>query len=100
MGEYNSILLDEDDNVVTSLKLIEIGEDITSIELANTFPSKQTIKKGHKVAKDFIPKGSIVVKYGKPIGIALIDILPGELVHLHNIKSRRGKELWEADKNG
>ena len=36
-----------------------------------------------------IPKGSQIVKYGEPVGIATADIAPGEHVHVHNVISGR-----------
>lgn len=42
---------------------------------------------GHKIALRDIPKGSAVVKYGYPIGVATADIRAGEFVHTHNLAS-------------
>lgn len=42
---------------------------------------------GHKIALVDIPKGTAVVKYGYPIGIATADIRAGEFVHTHNLAS-------------
>jgi len=42
---------------------------------------------GHKVALVPIRKGEKVVKYGAPIGSATSDILPGQHVHTHNLRS-------------
>jgi len=42
---------------------------------------------GHKIALRDIPKGSAVMKYGYPIGVATADIRAGEFVHTHNLAS-------------
>ncbi|HBP37922.1 MAG TPA: altronate hydrolase [Clostridiales bacterium] len=42
---------------------------------------------GHKIARQAIPAGSPVIKYGDPIGIARQDIADGEWVHTHNLRS-------------
>lgn len=44
-------------------------------------------KRGHKIALREIKAGENIVKYGYPIGHALVDIKEGEHVHTHNIKT-------------
>jgi len=41
----------------------------------------------HKIALKAIKKDEVVYKYGYPIGLATRDIMEGEWVHLHNLKS-------------
>ena len=44
---------------------------------------------GHVMRSDraaAIPSGNPVIKYGECIGEAIQDILPGQLVHTHNVK--------------
>ena len=43
------------------------------------------IPAGHKVATRFIPAGQPVRRYNQIIGIARIDIEPGQHVHTHNL---------------
>ena len=43
---------------------------------------------GHKLAIGPIGKGTEILKYGAPIGTATCEIMPGDHVHLHNIKSQ------------
>ena len=50
-------------------------------------------RKGHKFAVAAINEGEVVLKYGFPIGYALRQILPGELVHSHNIKTTLSDNL-------
>ena len=45
------------------------------------------IEDGHKYARQDIKKGDNVIKYGQPIGHATEDILKGEHVHSHNMKT-------------
>lgn len=99
MDNYNSILIEDNDNVVTTLMDIEKGETITAKGLEYGIVVKENIKKGHKVAIKDILKDDKVIKYGKVIGIALFDINTGELVHTHNVRSNRGKELREVRGN-
>ena len=46
---------------------------------------------GHKFAIRDIPEGSLILKYGEPIGVARIDIKAGQHVHVHNLESKRGR---------
>jgi altronate hydrolase len=54
------------------------GQDITLL---------QPVARGHKFAIRAIAKGENVVKYGLPIGHALVDIRPGEHLHSHNMRT-------------
>jgi hypothetical protein len=42
---------------------------------------------GHKFAFVPVKKGERLVKYGAPIGVATMDIEPGDYVHIHNVTS-------------
>jgi len=87
----NIILINENDNVVTSLKQKKSGDkfkvDDRIIEIQNEIPA------GHKIALHKIKKGEPIVKYGEPIGIAIVNIEPGEWIHVHNIKGTRAKPV-------
>lgn len=48
------------------------------------------LSSGHKVAAEEIKKGSDIIKYGFPIGLATCDINKGERVHSHNMKTKLG----------
>ncbi|NMC19650.1 MAG: UxaA family hydrolase, partial [Thermogutta sp.] len=45
------------------------------------------LRMGHKVAVRPIAEGEAVVKYGHPIGVATVNIEPGQWVHVHNMRS-------------
>lgn len=83
------ILLNDRDNVVTSLKQKKIGERFKIgdriIEMKNEIPA------GHKIALCKIKNGEAIIKYGESIGVAIVDIEAGEWVHSHNIRGTRAK---------
>jgi altronate dehydratase small subunit len=89
-----AIIINEKDNVATALEPIDAGETVSIEHRGQTvqinLPS--TIPAGHKFALCEIGAGEYVVKYGEPIGQAVVRIRPGEHVHVHNIKSH-GKKI-------
>lgn len=61
-------------------------------------PTKQDIvdinlENGHKYALRDIKAGENIIKYGNPIGHAIVDIAKGEHVHNHNIKTNLSGNL-------
>jgi hypothetical protein len=86
----NVLLINPADNVVVALKELPAG---TVLEASDTLPPVETsepIPFGHKIAISKIIEGSSVVKYGASIGLALVNINPGQHVHVHNLRSIRG----------
>lgn len=82
------------DTVAVALRPIDAGEtvEISGIQVT----AKQDIPRGHKIALTEFTTGSVVTKYGYPIGHALTDIFPGEHVHTHNLKTNlSGEEEYE-----
>lgn len=75
----------ESDNVVIALRDLKRGE-VVSLE-GRQLTLKDEVNRGHKIASREINKGENVIKYGFPIGHALRNILPGEHVHSHNLKT-------------
>ena len=51
------------------------------------------LEDGHKYAICDIPSGTDIIKYGNPIGHATEDIVAGELVHTHNVKTNLSGNL-------
>jgi altronate dehydratase small subunit len=92
-----AITINEKDNVATALEAIEAGTTVSieyrgqteQIKLSSTIPA------GHKFALCEISAGDYVVKYGEPIGQALVLVKQGEHVHVHNIASH-GKKIKGA----
>ncbi len=79
------ILLNPQDNVLVAGREIAKGESVVisgmKIEVS------QNVKLGFKLAAKKITTGEKILKYGIPIGSASMDILPGEIVHIHNLQS-------------
>jgi altronate hydrolase len=48
---------------------------------------RDAVPRGHKVALIDLPTGTEVRKYGQPIGLATRDIVAGEHIHEHNLRS-------------
>ena len=46
---------------------------------------------GHKFAVKDVRAGEPIIKYAETIGVAARDILAGEHVHVHNLKSLRAR---------
>lgn len=51
------------------------------------------LENGHKYATRDIKAGENIIKYGNPIGHAIVDIKAGEHVHNHNIKTNLSGNL-------
>ena len=92
-NESMVLVLHEKDNTVTALADLKEGETVFVETEAGSenFTLKQDISYAHKFARSFIPKGSDVFKYGETIGVATVDIHPGQHVHVHNVVSTRGR---------
>jgi altronate hydrolase len=71
------------DNVLVALRDLQPGETVRSS--TEELVAKSVVPRGHKLAAAAIGAGSIVNKYGWPIGMATQDIAPGEHVHTHNL---------------
>lgn len=79
------IVINEKDPVGVATRPLANGETI-DIKGKSIFV-KEDIPVPHKIALRRIEKGSVVHKYGYPIGYATRDIEEGEWVHTHNVKS-------------
>ncbi len=79
------------DAVAVALQPLEKGTELDTgtekVILAADIPQ------GHKFALRRIGAGEDVTKYGNSIGKAKEDILPGEWVHIHNVKTGLGGVL-------
>lgn len=89
----DAIRLSPDDNVATVLHPVGAGErlrvrcagSVTEVE------AQEPIPLCHKVSLGAIEAGGAVVKYGQKIGETLGPIPPGRHVHVHNMRSARGR---------
>jgi len=77
----NAVKINTQDNVATVLENIIADDYVLDIK------AKCDIPMGHKIALQSIAAGGNVIKYGNPIGHAMVAINPGEHVHNHNIKT-------------
>lgn len=71
--------------MLTVIRTLEAGERL-AIEGVETLVLSR-LALGHKVAARAITAGEKIIKYGAPIGSATRDIVPGEHVHTHNLRS-------------
>ena len=77
-----TIRLDSNDNVVVARTEIPAGTVVSTENLVTL----HDIPLGHKIAAQFIPVGTPVLKYNTTIGYASVDIPSGSWMHSHNIK--------------
>jgi altronate dehydratase small subunit len=77
--------LDQEDNVLVAIVTIPAGTVLTVAGQPVTAAAE--IPLGFKVAVRAIAAGEKILKYRAAIGSATRDIAPGEVVHLHNMKS-------------
>lgn len=73
------------DNVAILLEPIKKGEYVNSGNALICV--REDIDVRHKISIEGIKVGENVIKYGMPIGHASRDIVPGEFVHTHNVKT-------------
>jgi len=88
--QEKAIVLDPKDNVATAKVEIKagvviIGDGGREIKILEDIPF------AHKFALEDISPGEPIIKYGQMIGRAIQDIKVGELIHIHNLESLRGR---------
>ncbi len=79
--------LHPEDDVAIVQQAIEEG---TALQLAEDIPpvtARMPIPAGHKIAVHAISAGEPICKYQQKIGIASVDIQPGDWVHSHNLEA-------------
>lgn len=76
-----TIRLNAGDNVVVALTELDPGRPLENEKMI----TQDRIPPGHKVATKSIHKGEYVYKYGQIIGVATMEIQPGQHVHTHNL---------------
>jgi (2R)-sulfolactate sulfo-lyase subunit alpha len=83
----------KDSVAVVVVEGLKAGTDmlgvVTHDDSSFKLKAKMDVPIGHKVALTDIKKGDTVWKYGQDIGKAVANIVKGEHVHVHNLKTKR-----------
>ena len=89
MASVNALMMDKTDNVVTCVRPVQAGEEVTYRCGDEIFSLKveEDIPYCHKIALSDLPEGSDVLKYGELIGRTTKEIAMGHLVNHENIYS-------------
>ncbi len=85
------VLINEKDNVATAIKPMKKGS-VVILKSKEKIKLLSDIPIGHKFALAEIDQNADVIKYGEPIGRAIVSIAKGEHVHIHNVVSHRGRK--------
>lgn len=88
-----AVVIHAKDNVATCVDFFPAGRTISYFRggVEEKLQLLQDIPLGHKVALCPISRNEDVIKYAESIGIATVDIEPGQHVHVHNMESKRGR---------
>ena len=91
--KWDAIVLNERDQLATALRALREGENIKirSGEKILNLIMEENIRICHKFATAHISKGEEIRKCGENIGAASENIEAGHHIHIHNLKSLRGK---------
>lgn len=83
------IQLHSSDNVAVAIETLNKGAlgNTKSVSLSAGFCLAQDISAGHKFALYAIKSGEHIIKFGAIVGVASSDIVAGEHVHTHNVKT-------------
>ena len=87
------VVLNDQDNVATSLMALENGQTVVvSVgEETRELTIRSDVPFGHKIAIRSLDSGDDVLKYGEVIGRASRNIELGDWVHIHNVESARAR---------
>ena len=84
---------DRADTVGVAVVDIAAGAELTGRDLSTNKPltakAAQDIPLGHKLALKDLAVGDTVIKYGCEIGRIVQPVKAGQLVHVHNLKTKR-----------
>ena len=84
-----ALWLHKEDNVAVALSDFSKDSAVQVGGLEITL--RDPVDYGHKFAVKDIRQGEPIIKYAEKIGVAGRDILCGEHVHVHNVKSLRAR---------
>lgn len=95
MNDRFALLIDINDNVATlldeSFPNDKIQVKTKEGKIFDQIILIEQVKAGHKIALRDLDAGEIVIKYGETIGKTTKKIPRGAWVHVHNVKSLRGR---------
>jgi altronate dehydratase len=93
VSPWQATALAEPDNVAVALEPIAAGDAVRvrTPDGIVTVTALEPIALCHKIALGDIRRGEAVTKYGECIGEATAPIARGAWVHVHNLRSRRGR---------
>jgi altronate dehydratase len=87
------LIHNQGDDVAVAVRDVAEGTDALAVAMDTgtdvAVTTRNPIPLGHKVALRDIPKGTEVHKYGIRIGSTTNDIVVGDHVHTHNLRSTR-----------
>src|SRR5436305_3401525 len=87
MATANIVALAKADNVGVALRDIETSEMARAIDGTSVL-AREAIPLGHKIALQPIAAGAAIIRFGMPVGLATAAISAGQLLHVHNVRSR------------
>jgi len=93
MSSKAAIIIDIRDNVAVALRDLKKGQEIeiTRGDYTLRLVLIDDIPVYHKFALTELNDSGKVIKYGEVIGEAMCELKAGEHVHIHNMRSLRGK---------
>ena len=83
----NIVVLAKADNVGVALRDIGARDKVHAADGAAVVAC-EPIPLGHKIALVPIAAGEAILRFGVAVGLATGAISPGQLVHVHNVRSR------------
>jgi hypothetical protein len=78
------------DNVATALRPLQAGE-VVALD-GRSITVREPVPLCHKLALGDLEVGAAVIKYGQPIGVVTATVVAGAHLHVHNMRSARGRQ--------
>ncbi len=91
---WQATALAASDNIAIVLAPVAAGDEV-AVDMNGsvvTITACEAIALGHKIALVDLREGDALTKYGECIGEATQPIARGAWVHIHNLRSRRGRD--------
>jgi hypothetical protein len=91
-ARWDMLALHAEDDVAVALRDLPAGPArVKAGDTIETLALQAPVPLGHKAARRAIAPGEHVKKYGAVIGEATAAIAAGEHLHVHNLRSLRGR---------